>query len=92
MELSVTSVVLFVSLIGFALAKVFNLRNSKYNPLWKLLIGVIAGIISYYSGLELRLLDSIILSTIASFSSDGVCDFIVMNKVKQSKDKMDKVD
>ena len=83
MELTITYV-LIVALVTYifgAFTKAFiETIPNKYIPLQNVIIGVVSGILCYYTKVEPDLFTSLILCLIASSGAGGVADFIKMFK------------
>lgn len=76
----VTMVVTF--LMG-EITKRYNKNRAEYIPVQNLLIGIIAGVLIYFSGLNTNILNAILTSIFASMSSGGVYDAMKTKKEKE---------
>lgn len=74
MTLSVVSIVLFTTLVLGTICKSTNICTKKNIPIQNLIVGLISGILCYFTGVENNLLEAIILCVISAFSAGGVYD------------------
>lgn len=72
--LTVASIVLFTTLVLGNLCKLTNICTKKNLPIQNLIVGIVAGILCYYTNTINNLLEAIILCVIAAFSAGGVYD------------------
>lgn len=83
MELTITYV-LIVALVTYifgAITKAFiDTIPNKFIPLQNVVIGIISGIICYFTKIEPDIFTSLVLCLIASSGAGGVADFIKMFK------------
>ena len=79
MELTIASVIAFVTLILGEITKKFKWMNKKFIPYQNLVIGLVSGVICYLTGLTDNILTSILTCTIASYSAGGIYDNITIN-------------
>lgn len=74
MELTITSIVAFVTLILGHISKKVGLVDKKYIPYQTLFIGIISGILCYLTELQDNILISIFTCLISSLSASGLYD------------------
>lgn len=74
MELTITSIVAFVTLILGSITKKFGLVDKKYIPYQTLGIGVVSGILCYLTGLQENILISMFTCLISALSASGLYD------------------
>lgn len=65
---------MFITYVFGILAKKFNWLESNYIPIQNLLIGVIAGLLVYFSGLNDNIISSIIVCAASAFAAGGIYD------------------
>ena len=65
---------IIVTLIFGFLAKRFNWIESKYIPVQNLIVGVLAGILSYLVGLTDNIIISVVSCLIGSMAAGGIYD------------------
>lgn len=76
MELTIASVIAFVTLIVGEITKKFGLVDKKYIPIQSAVIGVVSGVICYVTNLEPNIINAIITCLISSLSASGLYDVI----------------
>jgi hypothetical protein len=76
MELTIASVIAFVTLIVGEITKKFGLVNKKYIPVQSVVIGLVSGVICYVTNLEPNIINAIITCLISSLSASGLYDVI----------------
>lgn len=64
----------FITYVFGILSKRFNWIESNYIPVQNLLIGIIAGLLVYYSGLNASLISSIVVCSAAALTAGGAYD------------------
>ena len=74
MELTIASIVAFVTLMLGSITKKFGLVDKKYIPYQTLCIGVISGILCYLTGLQDNVLISMFTCLLSSLSASGLYD------------------
>lgn len=74
----------FVTYVFGILAKKFKWVKSKYIPIQNLVIGLLAGLLVYFSGLSENLLSSIIICMASALTAGGAYD---ITKVGEKSDK-----
>ena len=74
MELTVASVIAFVTLILGQITKKLGFVDKKYIPYQSCVIGLISGVICYFTGLVDGIGVSIITCLISSLSASGLYD------------------
>lgn len=72
--LSIATIVLFTTLVLGSLCKATKLCSKENLPFQNLIIGIIAGVLCYFTGIEDSLLEAIILCVISAFGAGGVYD------------------
>lgn len=86
MELDVTTEAIIgmctivVTYIMGLLAKKFNWATSEYIPMQNLIIGILAGMLTYLVGLSDNIIVSIVACLVGAFSAGGIYDTIKANK------------
>lgn len=75
MTLSVASIVFFTTLVLGYVCKELKLCHKSNIPIQNFVIGIVSGILCYFTGVEANLLSAIILCVLASFSAGGLYDF-----------------
>jgi len=83
MELTITSIIAFVTLILGEITKKFKWINKKFIPYQNLVIGLISGVICYFTGLKENIIISIVTCIIASYSAGGIYDNITAHKIEE---------
>lgn len=76
MEITVPSIITFVTLIMGMISKKFNIMNSKHIPFQNVLIGIVSGVLVFLTDLEPNILNAIITCLIASLGAGGLYDTI----------------
>lgn len=74
MEVSVSSVISFVTLFMGYISKKFTLIDKKYIPIQNLFIGLLSGLLIYFISLNNNLFNSVIIAVISSMSAGGIYD------------------
>ena len=74
----------FVTYVFGILSKRFNWMESNYIPVQNLLIGIIAGLLVYYGGLNTSLISSVIVCCAAALTAGGAYD---LGKVGKNDNK-----
>ena len=64
----------FITYVFGLLAKKFNWATSNYIPVQNLLIGVVAGLLVFFSGLNDNIISSIIVCAASAFAAGGAYD------------------
>lgn len=64
----------FITYVFGILSKRFNWMESNYIPIQNLLIGIVAGLLVYYGGLNTSLISSIIVCCAAALTAGGAYD------------------
>lgn len=90
-EMTIPTIMCFVTMIVtyvFAeLSKRFKWLESKYIPYQNAVIGIIAGIIVYCTGLSNSLHTSIIICIISAFGAGGGYDLVKHSEVDSNEEK-----
>lgn len=81
MELTITSIISFVTLIIGFISKRFKIVSKKFIPYQNLIIGIISGLLVYLTGIDENLYSAIIASIMASLSAGGLYDAIPKKEV-----------
>lgn len=76
MEITVPSIITFVTLIMGMISKKFNIMNSKHIPFQNVLIGIVSGVLVFLTDLEPNILNAVITCLIASLGAGGLYDTI----------------
>lgn len=76
MELTIASVIAFVTLIIGQITKKAGLVDKKYIPYQSAVIGLISGIIVWVTDLEPNILNAMITCLISSLSASGLYDVV----------------
>lgn len=71
---------IIITYIMGLLAKKFNWATSEYIPIQNLLIGILAGMLSYLVGLSDNIIVSIVACLFGAFSAGGIYDTVKSNK------------
>jgi ribose/xylose/arabinose/galactoside ABC-type transport system permease subunit len=74
MDLTITSIIAFVTLLAGQVTKKFGWVNKKYIPVQNLIIGLISGVICWLLDLEPELVKAILTCVIASYGAGGLYD------------------
>lgn len=82
MEITYVIVISIIAYIFGAITKAFVERiPNKFIPLQNVIIGLIAGLICYFTKIETDLLQSIVLCLVATMGAGGIADLIgIKNK------------
>lgn len=81
MEIDYIMIITLVTYVLGAITKCFvNAVPTKFIPLQNVVIGVLAGLICYFTNIEPNLLQAIALCLIASTSAGGIAD---LKKVRE---------
>ncbi|MCI6763703.1 MAG: hypothetical protein ACI4VT_01875 [Bacilli bacterium] len=76
MEITIPSIITFVTLIMGMISKKFSIMNSKHIPFQNVLIGIVSGVLVFLTDLEPNILNAIITCLIASLGAGGLYDTI----------------
>lgn len=74
MELTIAGVITFVTLLLGQITKKLGFVDKKYIPYQSCVIGLISGVICYFTGLVDNVLVSILTCLISSLSASGLYD------------------
>ena len=81
MEITYVVVIAIIAYIFGAITKIFiDSIPNKYIPIQNVIIGVISGLICYFTGIEANFLQAIVLCLVATMGAGGVADLININK------------
>ncbi len=83
MELTISGVVAFVTLILGELTKKIGLVNKKYIPIQSVVVGILSGFIVWLVELDTNLLSSMISCIISSLCASGLYDVAEISKKKE---------
>lgn len=78
MELTVTTIVAFTTLILGEITKRLGWVDKKYIPIQTLIIGLTSGAICFFCGVEENFFTAIVSCVIASASASGIYDAITI--------------
>ena len=76
MEITIPSIITFVTLIMGMISKKFSIMYSKHIPFQNVLIGIVSGVLVFLTDLEPNILNAIITCLIASLGAGGLYDTI----------------
>lgn len=79
MNLTITSIIAFVTLISGQITKKLGWVNKKYIPVQNLVIGLISGVICWLLELEPNIIRALITCVIACYSAGGIYDNLTIN-------------
>lgn len=79
MNLTITSVIAFVTLLLGQITKKLGWVNKKYIPVQNLLIGLLSGVICWLLELEPNVIKALITCIIASYGAGGLYDNLTIN-------------
>ena len=81
MEITYIIIISLVAYILGSITKLFidNIPN-KFIPIQNVVIGIISGLICYFTKIEPNLLESFVLCLVATMGAGGVADFINLTK------------
>ena len=74
MEITITSIISFVTLVIGFISKKLKIVNKKYFPYHIILLGIVSGFIVYMTGLDENIYKAVISALIASLSAGGIYD------------------
>lgn len=82
MEITYVVVIAIIAYIFGAITKIFiDSIPNKYIPIQNVVIGLISGLICYFTGIETNLLQALVLCIVACMGAGGVADLInIKNK------------
>ena len=77
MEITYVIVIAIIAYIFGAITKIFiDSIPNKYIPIQNVVIGLISGLICYFTGIETNLLQALVLCIVACMGAGGVADLI----------------
>lgn len=76
MEITIPSIITFVTLILGMISKKFNIMSSKHIPFQNVLVGIISGLLVFLTDLEPNIFNAIITCLLASLGAGGLYDTI----------------
>ena len=82
MEITYVVVIAIIAYIFGAITKIFiDSIPNKYIPIQNVVIGLISGLICYFTGIEANFLQAIVLCLVATMGAGGIADLInIKNK------------
>lgn len=81
MEITYVVVIAIIAYIFGAITKIFiDSIPNKYIPIQNVVIGLISGLICYFTGIEANFLQAIVLCLVACMGAGGIADLININK------------
>lgn len=81
MEITYVVVIAIIAYIFGAITKIFiDSIPNKYIPIQNVVIGLISGLICYFTGIEANLLQAFVLCLVACMGAGGIADLININK------------
>ena len=81
MEITYVIIIAIIAYIFGAITKMFiDEIPNKYIPIQNVAIGVISGLICYFTGIEPNFLQSVVLCIVACMGAGGVADLINISK------------
>ncbi len=86
MEITITSIISFVTLVIGFISKKLKIVNKKYIPYQNILIGIVSGFIVYMTGLDENIYKAVISALIASLSAGGIYDALPNIKKEDNKE------
>ena len=86
MEITYMTIVALVAYSFGAITKIFiNSIPNKYIPIQNVAIGIISGVVCYFTGIETDLLQSLVLCFASTMCAGGTADLIKIIKTKEDK-------
>lgn len=82
MEITVASIIAFVTLIIGAITKKFNIVNKKFIPIQNIVIGILSGLLVFLTGLDNNIFSALVTCLMSSLSAGGLYDSITIRKEK----------
>lgn len=77
MEITYVIVIAIIAYIFGAITKIFiDSIPNKYIPIQNVVIGLISGLICYFTGIEANFLQAIVLCLVACMGAGGIADLI----------------
>ena len=83
MNLTITSVIAFVTLLLGQITKKIGLVDKKYIPIQNLIIGLLSGVICWLLELEPNVTKALITCVIASYGAGGLYDNLTVGKIHE---------
>lgn len=81
MEITYVVVIAIIAYIFGAITKIWiDEIPNKYIPVQNVVIGLISGLICYFTGIEANFLQAIVLCLVACMGAGGIADLININK------------
>lgn len=81
MEITYVVVIAIIAYIFGAITKIWiDEIPNKYIPVQNVVIGLISGLICYFTGIEPNLLQAIVLCLVACMGAGGIADLINIKK------------
>ena len=82
----------FVTYVFGILAKKFGWASQNYIPVQNLLIGIFAGLLVYFSGLNDNVISAIIICAASAFAAGGAYDFSRVNENNIERKKQEQLE
>ena len=79
MNLTISTIIAFVTLLLGQITKKLGWVNKKYIPIQNLVIGLLSGVICWLLELEPNVIKALITCVIASYGAGGLYDNITIN-------------
>lgn len=77
MEITYVIIIAIIAYICGAITKIFiDEIPNKYIPVQNVVIGLISGLICYFTGIEANFLQAIVLCLVATMGAGGIADLI----------------
>ena len=90
MKITYVIIITLVTYIFGSINKIFiDKIPNKYIPIQNVLIGLVSGLICYFSKIETNLFQSIIMCLISTMGAGGIADLINLKKEGSEKWKLD---
>ena len=81
MEITYVIIIAIIAYIFGAITKIFiDSIPNKYIPIQNVVIGLISGLICYFTGIEANFLQAIVLCLVACMGAGGIADLINIKK------------
>ena len=77
MEITYVVIIAIIAYILGSITKIFidNVPN-KYIPIQNVVIGIVAGLVCYFTNIESNLMQSLVLCLVATMGAGGIADLI----------------
>lgn len=87
MEITIPSIIAFVTLLIGLISRKLNIYNKKYIPIQNVLIGLLSGFLVWLTGLESNIYNALITCLISALSAGGLYDTLRTRKVTTDENK-----